>query len=202
MRHLVIICHPKEHSFTRAAAGSYIDAVKALGHDVAVRDLYHSGFDPVLTAGELPSARRPIVPAEVRREQRYVADSGALAFFHPLWWAFMPAMLKGYFDRVFAHGFAYDFDGDDIVPLLSGRKALIFTTSGASRADLRRARQWHAMRVLEDDNLLSRCGIELLDHLLLPSIRPGMTSGEAEKHFAEVRSAVEKHWSTQPVPAG
>ena len=114
----------------------------------------------------------------------------------------MPAMMKGYFDRVFSRGFAYDFQGDDITPLLPDKTALIFTTSGASMADLRRSKQWHAVRALEEDNILSPCGIKLLDHVHLPSIRPGLTIQTAEKHFTAIRPAVEKNWGAQPAPAG
>jgi len=202
LQHLLIISHPKKQSFTQTAARVYTAAVKALGHDVAVRDLYRLPFDPVLSENELPDAAKPVIPSAVRREQRYLTQAGVVAFFYPLWWAFMPAMVKGYFDRVFSCGFAYDFQGDDIIPLLSGKKAVIFTSSAASMTELRRSKQWRAMRVLEEDNILSLCGIELLDHLHLPSIRPGLTLQAAESHFDAVRHAVEKHWGAQPAPAG
>ncbi len=202
MQHLLIIGHPKKRCFTQSAARVYTTAVKALGHNVVVRDLYRLQFDPVLGEDELPDAVKPAIPSAVRREQRHLTQAGVVAFFYPLWWAFMPAMIKGYFDRVFSCGFAYDFQGDDIVPLLSGKKALIFTSSGASMTDLRRSKQWRAMRVLEEDNMLSLCGIELLDHVHLPSIRPGLTLQAVQKHFDAVRHAVEKHWGAQPAPPG
>lgn len=202
MQHLLVISHPKKQSFTQTAAHVYATAVKALGHDVAVRDLYRLPFDPVLGESELPDAAKPAIPSAVRREQRHLTQAGVVVFFYPLWWAFMPAMVKGYFDRVFSRGFAYDIQGDDMIALLSGKKALIFTSSGASMTELRRSRQWHAMRVLEEDNMLSLCGIELLDHVHLPSIRPGLTLQAAEKQFDAVRQAVEKHFSAQPAPAG
>jgi NAD(P)H dehydrogenase (quinone) len=202
LRHLLIICHPKKRCFTQTAAQTYATAVKTLEHEVVVRDLYRLPFDPVLGEEELPNAIKPALPSIVRREQRHITQAGVIVFFYPLWWAFMPAMMKGYFDRVFSHGFAYDLQGDEIVPLLSGKKALIFTTSGASMTELRRSKQWRAMRVLEEDNLLAECGVELLDHVHLPSIRPGLTLHAAERHFAAVRHAVEKHWGAQPALAG
>jgi NAD(P)H dehydrogenase (quinone) len=202
LKHLLVICHPKKQCFTRAAARNYATAVRSLGHDVAVRDLYRLGFDPVLSEEELPDTTKPVIPGAVRREQRHVTQAAVVTFFYPLWWAFMPAMMKGYIDRVFSRGFAYDFKGDDIIPLLSDKTALIFTTSGASMADLRRSKQWHAMRVLEEDNILSPCGIKLLEHVHLPSIGPGLTPQTAEKHFTAIRNAVEKHWAAQPAPAG
>ena len=81
MKHLLVICHPKKQSFTQAAARSYATAVKSLGHDVAVRDLYRLPFDPVLGEEELPDAAKPVIPGAVRREQRHVAQAGVMAFF-------------------------------------------------------------------------------------------------------------------------
>jgi hypothetical protein len=69
-------------------------------------------------------------------------------------------------------------------------------------ADLRRSKQWHAMRVLEEDNILSLCGIKLLEHVHLRSIRPGLTIQNAERHFTAVRRAAENNWGAQPAPAG
>jgi NAD(P)H dehydrogenase (quinone) len=202
MQHLVVISHPKQRSFTQTAAHEYATFVEALGHEVVVRDLYQLRFDPVLGADELPTTGNPTIPAAVQREQRYLADAGAVAFFYPLWWGFMPAMMKGYIDRVLSYGFAYAMQDDDIVPLLSGKRALIFTSSEASMTELRRSKQWHAMRVLEEDNILSLCGIQLLDHLHLPSVKPGLTARTVEDYFTVVRNAVQVHWGAQPVPVG
>lgn len=100
MKHLVVICHPRRKSFTQAIAKSYVQAVEALGNEVVVRDLYRLHFDPILGEGELLDAKKRVTSRAVRTEQRHVSDAGAIAFFYPLWWAFMPAMMKGYIDRV------------------------------------------------------------------------------------------------------
>lgn len=194
MKHLIIVCHPKRRSFTQAVAREYAKALKALGHKTVVRDLYRLRFDPVLGAGELLDAAKPSIPSAVRREQRHLAEADAVAFFYPLWWAFMPAMVKGYIDRVLSAGFAYDVEGDDMIPRLSGKKALIFTSSGADMAYLRQSEQWHAMRLLEKDHILSLCGIKLLEHVHFELIAPGLSKQSVETHLARVRRAVRKHW--------
>lgn len=202
MNHLVVICHPRRKSFTQAIGRRYAEAVESLGHDVIIRDLYRLRFDPVLGEGELPDAERPRVPNAVRLEQRHLAAAGAVAFFYPIWWAFMPAMMKGYIDRVLASGFAYDIKNDEIVPRLAGKKALIFTSSAADMADLRRSKQWRSMRLLEEDNMLSLCGIELLDHVHFASVVPGLPKRSVERHLAMAAAAVEKHWGNAPAAQG
>jgi len=196
MHHLLIVCHPKRQSFTQSVARAYAEAAKALGHDATIRDLYRLGFDPVLGTRELLDAKNPIVPAVVRREQRCLSEAEAIAFFYPLWWAFMPAMMKGYFDRVLSSGFAYDFKGEDMIPRLAGKKAMIFTSSGADMAYLRHSKQWDAMRILEEDHILSLCGIELIEHMHFPSVMPGLPKRTTEKHLAKVTKTVQKCFGT------
>jgi NAD(P)H dehydrogenase (quinone) len=200
-QHLVIVCHPKRGSFTETIAQTYATELRALGHEVAVRDLYRVGFDPVLGEGELETVGKPVVPAAIRREQDRLAAAGGVAFFYPLWWGFMPAMMKGYIDRVFSSGFAYDIEGEALVSRLTGKFAVIFTASGADMAYLRRSRQWRSMRLLENQ-MLSLYGIALLEHVHFPSITADLPKRKMEKNLAVVRDAVQRHWSAAPVPQG
>ena len=202
MKHLVVICHPRRKSFTQAIAQRYAQALKDLGNEVAVRDLYRIRFDPVLAESELMDAEKRRIPAAVRREQRHLAEAGAIALFYPLWWAFMPAMMKGYIDRVLSAGFAYDVRHDEMVPRLTGKKALIFTSSAADMAYLRRSKQWNSMRLLEEDNILSLCGIELLDHIHFASVLPDLSKRSVEKHLAIVAEAAQQYWGKVPAARG
>lgn len=202
MKHLVVICHPGRKSFTQTIGRGYAQAVESLGNHAVIRDLYGLHFDPVLGESELLDAEKRLVPSAVRREQRHLAEVGAVAFLYPLWWAFMPAMMKGYIDRVLACGFAYDIKNGEMVPRLSGKKALIFTSSGADMAYLRRSKQWRSMRLLEEDNILSLCGIELLEHVHFASVMPDLPKRSIEKHLAIVAETVQKHWGKAPAAQG
>jgi NAD(P)H dehydrogenase (quinone) len=202
MKHLLVICHPRRKSFTQAIAQSYAETLASLGHEVVVRDLYHLHFDPVLGESELLDAERHVVPRAVRTEQRHLMEAGCVAFFYPLWWAFMPAMMKGYIDRVLSSGFAYDIKGDAMVPRLSGKKALIFTSSGADMAYLRKSKQWDSMRLLEEENILSLCGMDLLEHIHFASILPDLPRRSIDKHLAIAAQAAQKHWGKTPAVQG
>ena len=169
---LWVYSHPRRGSLNERL---FREGVSALGEttQVLTSDLYAERFDAVLRAsdlGELADARGGLaellgeayaqggLAAEVRAEQDKVASAELLVLQFPLWWYGMPAMLKGWFDRVFTAGFAFgDMDPELGVPRrygdggLAGRRALIIVTAG------------------EDDRSIGPRGISGdLDSLLFP----------------------------------
>ena len=135
MNHLIVLAHPNPKSFTHALADAYAAELVKMGHEFVFRDLYALGFNPVLQPSELNA--EPL--ADARAEQERVKNADATAFFYPLWWASMPAILKGYIDRVFTHGVAYRFDGNVMRGLLKGRTNLLVTISAAPRRIMQEA---------------------------------------------------------------
>lgn len=135
MRVLVIYAHPLADSFASALHRAVVAALSHSGHEVDDCDLYALGFDPVLSAAERASYNTPspdlsAVGAHVARLQ--AAEALVLCF--PTWWYGMPAILKGYFDRVWAQGVAFrlPYGGGAILPGLTNiRKLWVVTTYGA-----------------------------------------------------------------------
>ena len=132
MRHLIVVAHPAEDSFTLALTRAYAAELEKLGHTQRTYDLYRMGFNPVLSAPELlPVGADHPVSADVAQAQDDIRGADALTVLYPIWWMSMPAMMKGYIDRVFARGFAYESLGGIVHGLLSGKKAVLITISGA-----------------------------------------------------------------------
>ncbi|MGC2414880.1 MAG: NAD(P)H-dependent oxidoreductase [Stellaceae bacterium] len=135
MRVLVIYAHPLEESFASALHQVVVAALRSGGHEVDDCDLYALGFDPILNAAERASYNTPspdlsAVAGHVARLQ--AAEALVLCF--PTWWYGMPAILKGYFDRVWAQGVAFRLPegGGAILPALTNiRKLWVVTTYGA-----------------------------------------------------------------------
>ena len=136
MRALIVFCHPKEDSFSGAVLGVVRDRLDAAGAEVRVRDLYRSNFAPVLSAHELDIYLDEA--ANVAPVAQDVADlrwADTLIFVYPTWWYGLPAMLKGWLDRVLVPGVAFVMpkDGADIRPGLTNITRMgVFTTCGAS----------------------------------------------------------------------
>ena len=202
MQHLLIVAHPRAVSFTQSVALAYANGLHSLGHSFVVRDLYKLCFDPILSAEELLGPQPLAVPPAIRQEQDHLAEATAVAFFYPLWWAHMLAIMKGYIDRVLSFNFAYEFKGYELIPRLSGKQALIFTSSGADMSYLEESGQWKAMQLLEKDHILALCGIELLEHVHFPSITPDLPEQIVAQHLERVRTTVGRHWGAEPAAQG
>ena len=126
MRVLVVYCHPVETSFHAALHGEVVRNLKAAGHEVDDCDLYAEGFDPVLSREErlgyheVPSNQLPLMPYIERLRQ-----AEAIVFCFPTWCFGLPAMLKGYFDRLFMPGVAFDLsDPAKVKPVLTHIKRI------------------------------------------------------------------------------
>ncbi len=124
-----------------------------------VLDLYALGFDPVLKADEhYASNHRNITPGN-RELQEKIRQAKRLVFIYPVWWQNVPAILKGFIDRVFTPGFAFEYQANGFPRgLLPGRRAAVFATSGAPRFFAKFVAGDRALKVLVRDTL-KFCGL-------------------------------------------
>jgi len=137
MRALVVYCHPSPHSFTAAVRDRVLARLVSAGAEVRLHDLYGEGFDPVLTRVAWEGYLDPAQAAPVTREVADLRWCDTLIFVYPTWWYGLPAMLKGWLDRVMLPGVAFlmpDARNRTIRPGLTHITRLgVFTTCGASR---------------------------------------------------------------------
>jgi NAD(P)H dehydrogenase (quinone) len=133
MRVLVIFAHPLEDSYGAALRDVVIQSLKGSGHTVDLCDLYREAFDPVLSVRELQMYRDTASNTEnVTEHVHRLQQAEGVVFVFPSWWYGMPAILKGYFDRVWLPGVAFDFGSQAILPLLTNIRLFgVVTTTGA-----------------------------------------------------------------------
>ncbi|WP_141575605.1 NAD(P)H-dependent oxidoreductase [Actinomadura sp. WMMA1423] len=157
MNVLWIFAHPEGRSLNGALRDHGAATLRREGHRVRHSDLYAMGWNPLVGPADFghDPARRLIVGAaserahaagalapDVRAEQDKILWADALIVQFPLWWYGMPAILKGWFDRVFVQGFAFGVTGPDGRARrygdggLAGRRALVVATAGARAAGL------------------------------------------------------------------
>jgi putative NADPH-quinone reductase len=133
MRVLLVHAHPRADSLSAALAQAASDTLRAAGHEVELRDLHAEGFDPVMGAEE--RGRYHDVPANQLGIESHVESlrrAEALLLVYPTWWYGMPAMLKGWFDRVWSPGIAFHLGDGAIEPALTNiRRIGVVTTYGS-----------------------------------------------------------------------
>ncbi|WP_326569891.1 NAD(P)H-dependent oxidoreductase [Actinacidiphila glaucinigra] len=158
MNVLWVFAHPEPRSLSGALRDDSLQTLRNLGHDVRESDLYAMKWNPVVDAADYgteaaderlqvgaASARAyagGMLSPEIVAEQEKLAWADAVVVQFPLWWFGVPAILKGWIDRVFVKGFAYGLSGDDGRTLhygegrLAGKRAMVVVTGGASEAAL------------------------------------------------------------------
>ncbi len=134
MKVLLVLAHPLSDSLNATLASAAQEQLGACGHEVRMRDLYAQGFSPVLTADERRGHYTTFDPATVAAEAGDLLWAEWVVLVFPTWWFGLPAILKGWIDRVWAPGIAYDHAPDmgPLRPRLHGlRQMLVVTTLGS-----------------------------------------------------------------------
>ena len=161
----VVHSHPLTDSYNHALFRIIVETLQQR-HQVIATDLYRDCFSPVMTEAERRSYFQPSYAGdEVAPLVRQLRQADGIIFCFPHWWFSMPAMLKGYFDRVWAPGtaFTHDLDGGRIKPLLTNIKLFgVVTTYGSP---------WWLTRIVMQDP-----GRKVLFRALKPMCGPGVRS--------------------------
>jgi putative NADPH-quinone reductase len=138
MQALVLIAHPEAGSFTHVAAQTAIGALERAGHEVRVIDLYAVGFRAAMSREERIAydTDEPILDAQVAEHVEMLRWADALVFVYPTWWSGLPAILKGWLERIMVPGVGFTFSerSGKVRPGLRHIRHIVgITTWGSSR---------------------------------------------------------------------
>lgn len=137
MKVLVIACHPVPDSFGASLRNTTVATLRARGHEVRVTDLEAEEFDPCFTIEERSlHLAEPSTKPYVARYGADLAWCNTLVLVYPTWWGGQPARLKGWIDRVWIKGVAWDLPegANRLHGQLHGlRRIVVVTTHGSSK---------------------------------------------------------------------
>ena len=131
MHILVVLDHPNPKSFSAALAQTFIEGARSVGHTTELADLNAEDFDPRWTMADIASDGVRAIPPDVKTEQARIARANAVCFVFPLFWWGMPATMKGWVDRVWSWGWAYDQLDDPEISLQKPRTGVFLIPAGA-----------------------------------------------------------------------
>ena len=134
MHVLTVLDHPDPKSFSAAVAHRFMAGAKDAGHSVELADLHAEGFDPRWTMADIEADGGVSAPEDVRSEQMRIERSDAICLVFPLFWWGMPAVMKGWVDRVWSWNWAYDQLDDPERSLQRARTGVLLIPAG-SRSD-------------------------------------------------------------------
>ena len=191
MRQLVILGHPSEKSLNKAIADSYVKGAKDAGFQVREISLSRLKFDPILHEGY---NKRQELEKDLVQAQKDIVWADHLVFVYPTWWGSVPALLKGFIDRVFLPGFAFKMKEGKLIPekLLEGKSARLIVTAGGPR--------WFYVVMGHSGNRLMRtftlnfCGIKPVKTTLFGKIKKNMDKKEIKKILKKTEEIGGKKW--------
>ncbi|WP_219405670.1 NAD(P)H-dependent oxidoreductase, partial [Pseudomonas sp. Colony2] len=181
MHALIVVAHHDPQSLTHSLAKQAAAGITAAGHTFEIADLAAEGFDPRYSAADHKVHRtRATPPADVLAEQARLDRADALVLVYPIFWWSMPALLKGWIDRVFVNGWALDYSLEtQVVKKLGHLQVHLLGVGASDEGVFERHGYANAMRTQIDHGIFDYCGAKVLtSELLLDS-----ESGAAEQHL-------------------
>lgn len=204
MHALVVVAHPDSQSLTHAIASHVAEGIIATPlqphppgpHTVEIADLASEGFDPRFSAADLALFQKmQTAPADVAAEHARVDRADALVLVYPIYWWSFPALLKGWIDRVFTQGWAYeDGEGGKVLKKLQRLRVHLVAVGGADQRTMARHGYFGAMKTQIDHGIFGYCGAQVVtSELLLAS-----DTGYPEAHLDTARAIGQQVFASVP----
>ncbi|TYO95052.1 NAD(P)H-dependent oxidoreductase [Desulfallas thermosapovorans] len=189
MNALVIYCHPNPKSFNAAILDVVKQELEQKGAKIKVKDLYAMNWNPVLSAADFQKFLAGEKPEDIAREQADVVWADVLVLISPIWWFSIPAMLKGYIDRVMSQGFAYEYTPTGPRGLLTGKRAAVITTSGADENTANQTGMMKALNTSFIHGTFTFCGFADAKHINCYAV-PMVSDEERKQMLSAVREFI------------
>ena len=168
MKILNILSSHYDQSFNAVLMKRFDTALKRNKHESDIIDLYALNFNPVMRGDDFNQFFNKPLSAEILAYEKRIKESDILTFFYPVWWNDMPAIMKGWIDRVFAKDFAYNINDNLATGLLSNiKKVVLVCTLGNNEKETKESGIEDAMRIKEEKGVFLYSGINSVEHHFL-----------------------------------
>ena len=189
MKVLIVYAHPNPNSFNHAILEIVVETLRNNGHEPRIKDLYAENFNPLLDRDMLASMNQGVLPNDILHEQQDLRWAEGLIFIYPLWWFDRPAILKGWFDRVFTNGFAFKYTPEGLEGLLHHKKALVLVTTGGTVEESDSIGVRECLVRPTTDGTLAACGVKNIVDKVLYAV-PVVSNQSRQEMLEDVRRLV------------
>jgi len=182
---LVINGHPSKESLSEALANAYTQSAMYSGANVRRINIRDLKFDNVLHEGY---KKEQSLEEDLKKAQNDIVWAEHVVFFYPIWWGTMPALMKGFIDRVFVPGFAFKFDKPSVFPqerFMKEKSVRVITTAGGPK--------WVYLLTMNPPYIMFKlyflmfCGFGPTRNTNFCSIREDLSVKRAKKIFGKVK---------------
>ena len=161
-RALIVLAHPVSDSLSHSIVTRVSNRLSDQGYVVEIANLSKEGFSPAMNASDVLHYRKGgSVSPEIEREQIRVDRADALFFVFPIYWWSVPAILKGWFERVLTGGWAYrTSDAGKIVGGMAAKPVHLIATAASDESGFDRHGYTKAIRAQVVDGIFRYCGLK------------------------------------------
>lgn len=174
MHLLTVFSHPFRDKYPAAVMDSFHAPFERSGHTIDVLDLHREQFDPRFTAEDHAHFWGGSIPPGIEDMHRRVEAADRLAFVFPVYWWSMPALMKGWIERVFTAGWAYQYGAGiedrgraPLHGLLPSLPTVLLGVGGSKRPTYEKYGYDEAMRTQLDVGIFAYCGIDDVESHLI-----------------------------------
>ena len=189
---LVIYAHPYEGSFNKAILDRTIETLEKQGADYKVKDLVAMNFNATMESEDLKAAVTKEYTAEVKQEQDDILWADTVITIAPVWFGSIPGFLKGYFDKVFISGFAYNKNGEG---LLKDKRVFSLFTFGSADPYIGLTRQYEAIEILWD-NIFGMTGFKDITQQYFTAV-PAVSDETRHHYLDQTETFINQIFETQ-----
>ncbi len=189
MNTVILYAHPNPLSFNAALAKVIDEEAGKRGWPVKLKDLYAMDWNPVLSDQDFQGYHTGQITEDIKTEQGDISWADLVVMVAPVWWHSVPAILKGYMDRVFSLGFAYKYGDKGPEGLLKGKTGLLVTTCGASREMAEKSGMLRTLETSLVNALFGFSGFQSYQLCCLYSV-PTISDDERKAMLSDVRKLI------------
>ena len=195
MHLLTVFSHPLRNKYPSAVMDAFHQPIINDGHTIDLLDLHKEAFDPRFNEADHAAFWGQPISQEIKQMQARVNRADRLAFVFPVYWWSMPAMMKGWIERVFTEGWAYQYGNGvqdrgkkELAGKLTNKPTILIGIGGSKQTTYEKYGYERAMKTQIDVGIFSYCGITDVESHLIYDVEGPSKAGVREEGISFARS--------------